>query len=87
MENETFNIAYSTIENGQRVFKIGKLMFKKGVPLIIVRELPGGKRVCIPIPEVARCKLVKTASKDIPYHFPDVLIPPPDNEVPPESKN
>jgi hypothetical protein len=79
--DEIFKIAYLTIENGKQTLKIGKMMFKNGVPLIIHRELGDGQRVCFPIPAAARHRLQKTTMPDIPYHFPDVLLPPPENII------
>ncbi|MGD1089548.1 MAG: hypothetical protein ABR955_12625 [Verrucomicrobiota bacterium] len=86
--DEIFKIAYLTIENGQQTLKIGKMIFKNGVPLIIKRDLGNGRKVCFPIPAAARHRLQKATIKGIDYHFPDILLPPPENpEEHPNSGN
>ena len=86
--NETFNITYLTIENGKQTLKVGKMMFQNGVPVIIYRELSDGSKLCFPIPKAAIHRLRKTTDKNIQYHFPDVLLPPPDFPTDqPHSKN
>jgi len=87
MDKKTYTVAYLTQEGGRPVLKIGGLVFdERGKPLIVWRDLGGGAKLTVPIPDAAIPRLQKT-SVTLDYIFPDGILPPPEPKQTGSQKN
>jgi hypothetical protein len=86
MKTKTFKVAYLTQENGRPVLKIGELIFQDERPCLIVKTLPNGALLTVPIPNLAIPRLQKV-NVTLDYIFPDGIALPKEPPIDPSSVN